>query len=328
MKPVVALSIPTGVGANIGGYAGDFGYIARKFSKYFHCIVNPNAVNGGILSAINNDMSYLEGYLFDEFFKGNIALAPLKPYETNKIGVIFDCDIPKNILNVHLNTLNALKMVQGADIREIEYTKEPVGVELTIENNISSGNLKNPDTLLESAKKLIKKGIEAIAVVCYFREDSEDENYSNAEGIDPIGGIEAVISHLITKEFSIPSAHAPAFYDIDISQKLEHPKVSSELISSTYLPCIIQGLSIAPKIYKNSNSTNLKGVQITNKDVNYLIVPYNALGSSAVLSAIKNNIKLITIKNETKLDVTSKKLNISPYLHFNSYEECLDKILT
>ena len=67
-KPIVALSIPTGIGADIGGYAGDFGYIARLFSKYFHCIVNPNAVNGGILSAINYDMSYLEGYLFDEFF--------------------------------------------------------------------------------------------------------------------------------------------------------------------------------------------------------------------------------------------------------------------
>ena len=58
MKPIVALSIPTGIGASIGGYAGDFGYLAREFSKDFHAIVNPNAVNGGILSAINYDMSY------------------------------------------------------------------------------------------------------------------------------------------------------------------------------------------------------------------------------------------------------------------------------
>ena len=319
-KPVIALSVPTGIGADIGGYAGDFGYIAREFSRYFYCIVNPNAVNGGILSAINNDMSYLEGYLFDEFFRGNIKITPKKPYETNKIGVVFDCEIPKNILNVHINTLNALKKVQGIDFLEPVLTEKPVGVEIKIENNISFGNLKNPDEILKSAEKLIKSGAEAIAVICYFREDTEDENYSNACGIDPIGGVEAVISHLIAKEFNIPTAHAPAFSDIDISQKIENPKVASELISSTYLPCIMQGLSIAPKISKTG--------KIGFKNTEYLVVPYGAMGSPAVLSAYKNGVKIITVKNETVLNTDSKKLNIKPYKHFNDYEECLKSILT
>ncbi len=318
-KPIIALSIPTGIGADIGGYAGDFGYIARKFSKFFHCIINPNAVNGGILSAINYDMSYLEGYLFDEFFKGDILINPKKQYETNKIGVIFDSSIPKNILNVHINTLSALSKVQGIDFIEPIMTNKPVGVELKIENNISFGNLKNPDELLYCANKLVKNGAQAIAIVCFFGEDSEDENYSNGSGIDPIGGVEAVISHLITKEFMIPAAHAPAFYDIDISDKIENPKVASELISSTYLPCIMQGLSIAPKISKN------KGISY--KDIKYLIVPYGAMGSSAVLSAYYNNVKIITVENGTALDVTSEKLNIKPYKHFKKYEDCLKAIL-
>ena len=76
MKPVIAISIPTGIGCDIGGYAGDFGYLAREFAKDFYTIINPNAVNGGILSAINYDMGYLEGYLFDEFFRGNISITP------------------------------------------------------------------------------------------------------------------------------------------------------------------------------------------------------------------------------------------------------------
>ena len=317
-KPIIAISIPTGVGADIGGYAGDFGYIAREFSKYFHVIVNPNAVNGGILSAINYDMSYLEGYLFDEFFKGNINIIPKKPYETNKIGVIFDCEIPKNILNIHLNTISALKMVQGIETVAIEYTQKPVGVEIKVENGISYGNLKNPSVLLESAKKLIDKGAEAIAVVCYFNEDSEDINYSNAQGIDPIGGIEAIISHLIAKEFLMPTAHAPVFYDVDISEKIEHPKVSSELISSTYLPCIMQGLSIAPKIIKKDG--------IKNTDVNFLIVPEDSLGSSAVLSCVENNVKVVTVKNKTVLNLGCSNLNIVPSMEFDRYEECLKSI--
>ena len=317
-KPIIAISIPTGIGANIGGYAGDFGYIAREFSKHFHTIINPNAVNGGILSAINYDMSYLEGYLFDEFFKGKISITPKKPYETNKIGVIFDCAIPQNIINVHLNTISALKMVQGIETIAVEYTTSPVGVELEIQNGISVGKLNNPDTLLCSAQKLIQKRVEAIAVVCFFGKDSEDENYEAANGIDPIGGIEAVISHLIAKEFNIPTAHAPAFNDIDISQKIENPKVSSELISSTYLPCIMQGLSIAPKVGKCE--------KITNKNVEYLIVPYDSLGSSSVISSIENGIKVITINNKTTLEMTKDKLNFTPYAHFESYEECIQKI--
>ncbi len=320
-KKTIAISIPTGIGAEIGGYAGDFGYLAREFSKYFHVIINPNAVNGGILSAINYNMSYLEGFLFDEFFKGNIGIIPKKEFETNKIGLIFDCEIPENILNVHLNTISALKMVQGINIEAIEYTKEPVGVEIKIKNGISSGNLKNPKTLIESAQRLVKKGVDALGIVCFFGEDYEDENYANAQGIDPIGGIEAVISHLISKNFKIPTAHAPAFFDIDISQKIENPKVASELISSTYLPCIIQGLNIAPEImnFDDKNALNYK-------NIDYLIVPYDATGSTAVLSSIENKVKIIAVKNKTTLNVTPEKLNFKPDFIFESYEDCLNHI--
>ena len=320
MKPVIAISIPTGIGCDIGGYAGDFGYLAREFAKDFYTIINPNAVNGGILSAINYDMGYLEGYLFDEFFKGNISITPKKPYETNKIGVIFDSAIKENILNVHLNTLSALKMVQGIETVAVEYTKKPVGVEIQIQNGISTGSVEHPEVILESAYNLIKKGAQAIALICHFGEDAEDIDYSNAKGIDPIGGIEAVLSHLITREFKIPCAHAPAFSDIDISQNIEHKKVSSEMISSTYLPCVMQGLAIAPEIFDG-----FKG-GISYKNVEYLIVPYDALGSTAVLSSYQKDIKLIPVKNKTVLNVNPEKMGIKPYKVFDNYKICLKKI--
>ena len=320
-KDIIALQLPTGIGADIGGYAGDFGHIAREFSKYFHVIINPNAVNGGILSAINYDMSYLEGHLFDEFFKGNIGIIPKKPYDTNKIGVIFDSEIPEDILNVHINTINALKMVQGIKTIAIEKTRKNIGIEIKIDKGISYGNVKNPDELLYSAQKLISKGAEAIAVVCYFKDDIEDINYENGQGIDPIGGLEAVISHMITKEFNIPCAHSPAFSDIDISTKIENPKVSSELISSTYLPCIMQGLSIAPKI-----TSKFEENAIYNKNVKYLITLYDAMGSASVLSCKKSNTKLIAVKNKSALDVTPEKLSLDNIDIYETYEECLKTI--
>ena len=98
----LAFIVPTGIGASIGGYAGDAGAYARKLSEKYTLIVNPNVVNAAGFSAINDNMLYVEGYALDLFFKEKIALRPNK---ANKIGVIFDKEIPQNILNIHLNTL-------------------------------------------------------------------------------------------------------------------------------------------------------------------------------------------------------------------------------
>ena len=310
----IAFTLPTGIGAQIGGYAGDIGYIVREYSKYFKVVVNPNAVNGGILSAINQNMLYVEGYNFDEFLCGRVKLKEVE--SQNKTGVLFDREIPENVLNVHINTINALRVVQGLDIMEPKYTKEPVGVSFSINNNISSGTILNPDTLLEGAKELLNSGAQAIALVCYFGCDADSEDYSNGTGIDPIGGVEAVISHLVSKELKVPCAHAPAFCDIEISNKTENPKVASECISSTYLPCVIQGLQHAPLISKN------EGIDV--RDIECLVVPNGALGSKAVLGALENNIKVCAVNNPSKLNIGCSELKSSDILCFDTYQSCLE----
>ena len=40
-----AFIVPTGVGASIGGFAGDASIWARKFAEKCRLIVNPNVVN-------------------------------------------------------------------------------------------------------------------------------------------------------------------------------------------------------------------------------------------------------------------------------------------
>ena len=317
----IALIIPTGIGADIGGYAGDGGKIARMFSKHFNVITHPNVVNGGILSAINDDILYVEGYILDEFFKGNLSLEPLKLYEENKTGVIFDKSIPNDILNVHINTINAMKEVMGFDIPCFEITSEEVGVEFYIKDNISTGVIGNEKTLLNSAKKLISKGVNAIGVVCYFRDDITNDDYESGTGVDPIGGIEAVISHYLSKELMIPVAHSPAFSEIEISTKLSNSKVASENISSTYLPCILEGLNRAPKIDKE----NKKGIK--NKDIKALIVPYKALGSPAVLAALEQNIRVVSVKNETKTSIGCLELGADDIMEYNSYEAALSALI-
>lgn len=307
--------IPTGIGASIGGFAGDASKWARKIAKKHRLIVNPNVVNAACFSGITDNMLYTEGYILDKFFKDECKL---KIAENNKIGIIFDKSIPEKVLNIHINTINAIKTVYDIEIIDYEITKNPVGVEFFIEENgTSTGNIKNLKTLKKSAKKLIQKGANAIAIVCHFPEEQGDD-YAKGKGVDPVGGVEAIISHYISKEFQVPCAHAPAFSDYSISTEIVDSRCSAEFITPTFLPCILIGLNNAPQICTEN------GLSIN--DIDFLITPYNSIGSIPVMEAKQKNIKIYAVKeNSTILNVTPDNFNVKCEI-ISTYQELIDKL--
>ena len=312
-----AFIVPTGIGASIGGFAGDASPYAKEFSKISKLIVNPNVVNAGGFSGINDNMLYVEGYSLDEFFKGNLNL---QPSYNNKIGIVFDKAIPDDVLNIHINTINAVKAVYGIDIPYYEVTKDNVGVEFKLENNgISTGIVNNIETLKIACKKLIKKSCDAIAIVCMFEDPEEDNpDYASGIGTDPVGGVEAILSHYISKELNIPCAHSPAFKDYQIYPDLVNERAASEYITPTFLPCILLGLNNAPKLIKT------EGISINNLD--YLIMPYDSLGSTPVFECIKRGIKIFAVKeNSTTLNIIPKKIS-NKIIEIDDYKACLQYI--
>ena len=315
MMKLGAFIVPTGVGASIGGFAGDASLYARKFAQKSKLIVNPNVVNAGCFSGITENMLYVEGYSLDSFFKGNLCL--VEQSCPNKIGVVFDKSISQGVLNVHINTINAVKTVYGLDIIGYEITEEDVGVEFVIdESGASTGSVKNIDTVIKSAKNLQNQGANAIAIVCRFEEDINDD-YSNGIGVDPVGGVEAIISHAVSKELKIPCAHSPAFEDTTIEQRIVDARCSAEYITPTFLPCILIGLSQAPQL-------GTKGVSIN--DLDYLVMPYNSLGSIPVFESLKRNIPIYAIKeNSTVLNITKKNIS-DKIIEVETYEEALSLI--
>lgn len=321
-KKLGAFIVPTGIGASIGGYAGDASTWARRFANEATIIVNPNVVNAGGFSGITDNMLYVEGYTLDEFFKGNVALQPLNK---NKIGVVFDKGISNDVLNIHLNTINAVRTVYDIDIIH-EVTENPVEVSFFVDDSgVSTGKVKDIENLLITAKSLLQKGAEAIAVVCKFADDKENENYENGLGVDPIGGVEAIISHYLSKELMVPTAHAPAFEDFSISTKLVNSKSSAEYITPTFLPCILIGLSNAPTITNATSSFHYLPLTIHHLD--FLVMPYNSLGSIPVFEAVKRGIKVFAVKeNGTVLNVTKDLLKLDDVIEVKTYQECLEII--
>jgi hypothetical protein len=316
-KSLIAMVVPTGIGASIGGFAGDASITARNLAKDFNVIVNPNVVNAACFSGLTDNMLYTEGWTLSQFFKGNLYLVPS---ENNKIGVIFDKGISQGVINIHINTINAVKTVYGIDIIDYEITKEPCKVEFyNTSTGISSGSVVNNKTLLDAGKKLIEKGANCIAVVCKFEEPPEDD-YQNGEGVDIVGGVEAVISHYLTRELKVPVVHSPAFENVTISQELVDYKASAEYITPTFLPCILIGLNSAPlfsykKVEHYISIDNLKA----------LIMPYNALGASIVTDALERGIKVFAIKeNNSVLNITKTVINKNDIIEVQTYKECAE----
>ena len=319
-KPLIALIVPTGIGASIGGYAGDASQIAQMFAKDFNVIVNPNVVNAACFSGITENMLYTEGWTFTQFIKGNLSLIPSK---NNKIGIIFDKGISQGILNVHINTINAVKTVYGINVIGYEITEEPCNVEFyNTEDGISSGSVINNKTLIKAGKKLIEQGADVLAVVCKFDEPPEDD-YINGNEVDIVGGVEAIISHYLTRELKVPVVHAPAFENITISKEIVDAKVAAEYITPTFLPCLLIALKNAPLF----SFENRELYSVCRENLQAVIMPYNSLGSSIVLDAIKANIPVYAIKeNSSVLNITKEVIQKDNIIEIETYNKCIEII--
>src|ERR1700675_1345568 len=109
----VALVIPTGVGASIGGFIGDAGPVAQAFETAADLtILHPNIVNGADLYGAGSRSLYVDGYTLDEFFAGRILLGPRLP---KRIGLIIDLMEQKQ-KTLTLNAANACCAVWGIDM--------------------------------------------------------------------------------------------------------------------------------------------------------------------------------------------------------------------
>ena len=245
----VVLIVPTGVGASIGGFAGDALPVARAIAQISDTLItHPNVLNGAQLYWPIPNALYVEGYALDKFAAGCWGLQPV---HQNRIGLILDAGIEPDLQLRHLQAVDAARATLGLNITDWVLTDRPLQVELRIsQSGASWGTIGNPDSLLRAAQKLIEQArVEAIAVVARFPDDEGSlalENYRRGKGVDPLAGAEAVISHLVVRTFKIPCAHAPALSALPLDPHLS-PRSAAEEIGYTFLPCVLAGLGKAPQ---------------------------------------------------------------------------------
>jgi hypothetical protein len=286
--------VPTGLGCSIGGFGGDAGLHAQLLANQVDLlIVNPNVVNGGSWINLPSNALYVEGLALDLFCLGQIALRRVKQ---NKVGVIFDSGMSQSLIQREVNVIRAAQTINGID--SVGYCLTDEAVIKTIvsdERGFSSGSIQNPQTLLRAADELIKKGVEAIVVVCSFDNEENESQYLQGISADPIGGLEALISRAISFHTQLPCAHAPHFTANDTNTPEIDSRVCPETTSFSFLPSVLKGLSKAPQLIP---ITQMQNGDLNLRNINYLIYPADCCFGSPFLSlAEEKEVKKYTLKS-------------------------------
>lgn len=321
MRPyTVILIVPTGIGAAIGGYAGDALPVARAIASCVErLITHPNVLNGAQLYWSMPNTFYVEGYGLDNFAAGCWGL---RPVHQNRIGLILDQGIEPDLRQRHLQAADATRATLGLNLSDYVVTDADLGVELrTSLHGASWGTIKNPDSLLRAAAMLIETGCNAIAIVARFPDDTDSpalQQYRYGQGVDPLAGAEAVISHLIVRHFQIPCAHSPALLPLPLEPNIS-PRAAAEELGYTFLPSVLVGLSRAPQFVTQPHCSD----DIWADQVDAVIIPATACGSSAILSLSQSHVQIIAVReNQTQIQVPPQPLGIK-VIEVNSYLEAL-----
>ncbi|WP_236619724.1 DUF3326 domain-containing protein [Candidatus Synechococcus spongiarum] len=321
------LIIPTGIGCQQGGFAGDGLPVARLLAAASGCLVtHPNVLNAASLYWPDARIHYTEGWALDRFCRGQTAL---RPCHRHCLGLLLDGGLEPELLERHRQAAAAARFSLGLSIGPEVVTPEPLGVRLEQGGSgISWGGLNRVDLLLAAGRELRRRGATAVAVVTRFPDESPMssllQNYRHGHGVDAMAGAEAVISHLLVRELGLPCAHAPAVRPLPLLSDVD-PRAAAEELGYTFLPSVLAGLSRAPRLVPAAEA---QGGDLLAQQVGALVAPHGALGGPAVLAASEGRIPVLAVHNPSQLEVTAAALGLEGVINVANYQEAAGVVLS
>lgn len=328
-KSAILNIVPTGIGCSIGGFAGDASPVTSLLaSAADYLITNPNTVNASnFIGLQDRNVLYTDGCCIDLFCKGLVDL--YVPY-SNRIGLIVE-KADGHSLDVVFNVVNTVRAVHGIDIKEVVITERSIGGRC-FENQSGAfvGTVDNPQLLFDACEELLRRGVDAIAITTNIEDLPLNEYAKHFEGNypNPIGGVEAIISYLVTSRYHLPCAHAPLINikQLDLKHNVVDARAAGEMSSESGLACILIGLRNAPQIIAKPDRRVSDVININN--LLAIVTPDSCLGGIPAIYAQRYNIPVIAVKeNRTILDVTQEKIALNNIIEVSSYAEAAGMIL-
>ena len=299
----VVMIVPTGLGFEIGGYAGDANAASKLMAECSDIlIIHPNVVNASDINEMTPNTWYVEGNMLDRFLWGHINL--YKP-KSNKILVAVNKPAAKETINA----VQAARVTLGADINIIELN-EPLIMTGWITDKGATGSVIGYESLIKQVKNY---DFDALAITTSINVEHEHiDNYLHNNTANPYGAVEAICSRLISQKLDKPVAHSP-FGDIgeycllNNYNEITDPRISPEMVSITYLHSVLKGLHKAPRVALGRSRRVLSVY-----DIDLLISPVNCWGDPHD-RCVRWSIPIIFVEQNTnKIDCPKYNENYYP----------------
>ncbi|MDE0082882.1 MAG: DUF3326 domain-containing protein [Gammaproteobacteria bacterium] len=297
------LVIPTGIGAEIGGHAGDAGPVAKMLGEVCDTVVlHPNVVNASDINEMPDNALYVEGSVLTRLLMGTVGLQPVR---ANCILVVMDAHEDEMFINAGMNAVNAARAAWGMSCSGILLLESRVRMRAGFsESGRSTGVISNIDGLCELLEQYSGQ-YDAVALSSIIDVPHEyHQGYFDAGGgmVNPWGGVEAMLTHALSSVYDLPTAHSPMFESREIADMdpgVVDPRMAAEAYSTTFLQCTLKGLHRSPRIITDVEAMGQEGV-LGVEDISCLVIPAGCLGLPT-LAALEQGIPVIAVKENHNL---------------------------
>jgi hypothetical protein len=321
--------VPTGVRCEFGGYAGDACPATNLLAAAADVLItHPNAVNASELNEMAPGVLYVEGKTLDDFLLGHLGLLPIAG---NRIGTFVD---PRGVgfLDEVTGAFDAARTAAGIDCGVYVMLRETLGVSIGwSETGCAVGTVANPEVVVEAVQALLDDGAQAIGGLSVIDGVTQEmfARHMRGEIPNPSGGVEAILTHMVSTLFRVPTAHAPLPYYAHLKRGVgRDPRASAEFISTPHYVSVLKGLARAPRPVPLRSLTSTPAEVLTVNNVGAVVLPASCLGGIPALAAQFSDIPLIAVaENRTILDVTNAKMKMANVIPVASYLEAAGVVL-
>jgi hypothetical protein len=307
--------VPTGIGAEIGGHAGDAAPAARLLAAACDTLItHPNVVNASDINELPENGLYVEGSVISNLLMGTVGLQKIR---ANRVMLVIDKHKEKRISERTINAASAARAALGLDCPLVVEVDPPIQMSAEYSSSGTAvGRVEGLERICE-VLRLHRSEYDAVALASVIDVPWEfhTEYYKrNGEMVNPWGGVEAMLTHAITMLFGIPTAHSPMYGSFEIANldlRVVDPRMAAETVSMCFLHCILKGLHRSPRIVSDKMVFTHPGV-LTAADISCVVIPDGCVGLPT-LAALEQGIPVIAVReNRNRMKNDLEKLPFAP----------------
>ena len=294
--------VPTGIGSEIGGHAGDANPTATLLASVCDTLVtHPNVVNASDLIDLPENALYVEGSVICRLLMGTVGLQRVR---ANRLLVLMDAHDDSLFNSAVVNAVSAARSSYGlqAQVLKLEPAMEMAWREAP--SGRASGRVDRLDALWQALREHAGR-FDAVAITSvidipvHFHSD-----YFKLEGgmVNPWGGVEALLTHAVSILHDMPSAHSPMFEDREIANSdpgVTDPRMAAEAVSLTFMQSILKGLQRSPRLITDTGLMERDNV-LTVEDISCLVIPDGCVGLPT-LAALEQGIPVVAVRENKNL---------------------------